>query len=176
MLRKISKFTALVMLVTLAAGCTPKNPSPTSSAVEELRLLTPEQIKFLQKNAERVEQKEEVRQTIKNDKGEVLSTQTSQTTVIYLKPSAGGGKFNVNATCSGTCSGIPTNICPDASTCSCKKVPNDYTGTCQCAGCNNDSSGCTTGTCASVKVGFGDFGIFIVKNENNPPDATVALK
>lgn len=162
----ISKLVVAVILVLLVVGCPSKDSSPGS---EELRLLTPEQEKKLFEDAERVEKKEIVRQSFKNDKGEVVGTVTSQTTVIFLK---GGGRFNVNTTCAGACSGNPTLLCTDKddNTCGCRLENN----ACECKGCSN-KLGCT-GTCAKSSVGFGNFGRFIAMDRGNTLNTTVAHK
>src|SRR5262245_9923920 len=100
MQRNISGFLVVVVLAGLATACSSKAPAPSASSTEELRLLTPEQVRTLYENADRMEKKEAVRQALMNHTGEVIGTVTSQTTVIYLKPTAGGGRFSVNDTCS----------------------------------------------------------------------------
>lgn len=172
MLCNISKLVVAVVLVGLAVGCQSKNPSQSSSSNEELRLLTPEQKKILYENAERVEWKEMVKQSIMNDKGEVIGTVSSQTTVIFLKPGFGGGRFSVNNTCSGECTGIPLILCPTgSSSCGCYLVGSSCVCGTECAADSN-----CKGTCKTTSIGFGNFGVFIAMDRDNPPNTSVARK
>ena len=168
MLCNISKL-VVVVIVGLAVGCQTKNPSQSSSSNEELRLLTPEQKKKLYENAERVERKEVIKQSIVNDKGEIIGTTSSQTTVIFLKPGLGGGRFGVNTSCTGSCTGTPLNLCPSGpSFCGCNIVGDN----CVCGtGCAADSN--CQGTCSSNSIGFGNFGIFIAMDRDNRSPASV---
>lgn len=172
MRRNISGLVAVVVLAVVATGCPSTTTPPSSSVVEELRLLTPEQERKLLENADRVEKKEVVRQALTNDNGEVVGTVTSQTTVIFLKPSAGGGRFSVNASCTGTCSGIPIDLCPGLpeNKCGCNIILDK----CQCAGCSSEG-GCS-GTCTGTKVGFGNFGLFIAMDGGGGESARVAQR
>jgi hypothetical protein len=165
----ISKLVVAVILVVLVIGCQSKNPSPSSSSAEELRLLTPEQEKKLLEQAERVEQKEMVRQPIKNEKGEVVGEVRSQTTVIFLKP---GGRFSVNTTCTPACTGVPINlklgVPTQENSCHCNDKCDACTGAVDAQGCG--------GTCTQTKTGFGNFGIFIAMERENPQNTSVAHK
>jgi hypothetical protein len=155
----------------LVAGCQTKTAS-TGPRTEELRLLTPEQEKKLAELTERTEQKELVTQVVKNGKGDVVATIKSQTTVIFLKPSAGGGGFSVNETCTSTCAGTPIVLDPGKTTqensCHCNAACDS------CAGAV-DSQGCT-GTCTKSKTGFGNFGIFIASTRESAPETLVARR
>jgi hypothetical protein len=171
-MRRTSSLTMAVLCVTIVIGCQSKTSTSSSSSNEELRLLTPEQEQKLYELADKVEPKETIKQSIMNDNGEVVGTVTSQTTVIYLKRSAGGGRFSVNETCTNSCTGVPINLKPGGTTqensCHC----ND-----KCDGCTGavDSQGCA-GTCTKTKTGFGDFGIFIAMENGDPQDGEFARR
>ena len=126
------------------------------NSVDELRLVTPAQVEKLLAWSDKVETKDVETQELKNAQGNVVGTVSSSTTVYYLKRSAGGGRFSVSTTCTSTCTGIPINIDPGRPTNSC--ACND-----KCDSCTGpiDSAGCT-GSCTSTKLGFGNFGIFIL--------------
>ena len=157
----LSKLLIIGLLISLMMGCHAKNTASTDSSNEELRLLTPEQEKKLISLAERTEEKPKLQQAVLDDKGNQIGTMTSQTTVIYLKPGGGlrGGRFSVNTTCVSSCTGTPVNLDPSKANnvCECDK---------DCAKCTGavDSQGCT-GTCTKVTTGWGNFGIFIAKNQ-----------
>jgi len=161
-----------ILFVTLTAGCQSKESTSTSTSNEELRLLTDEQQEKLYELAERMEKGQTVTKDILNDKGEVVGTVTSTTTVVFLKPSAGGGRFSVNETCTNNCTGVPINLDPSGSTqdnsCHC----ND-----KCDGCTGaiDAQGCS-GSCSKSKTGFGDFGIFIAMENDQQGDRRVASR
>lgn len=137
------------LLAVSMLGCQRRPPT-----VEELRLLTPEQEEKLLAQAERVETGNPEKQPLTDSKGAVIGTVSSSTTVIYLKRSAGGGRFSVSTTCTSTCAGSPINLDPGKPTNSCGC--ND-----KCDSCTGpvDSAGCT-GSCSLTKLGFGNFGIF----------------
>jgi len=149
-----------VGLVVLMLGCQPKTPppGPSTSSAEELRLLTPEQEQALLAESERVEKRDAVTQPLKDATGAVVGTVTSQTTVIYLKAGGrfGAGRFNVNTTCTSTCTGNPINLNPSlpSNVCACDSKCSTCTGPVDAAGC--------TGSCTETKTGFGNFGLFIL--------------
>jgi hypothetical protein len=147
MVPKVIKLLAASVVALSTIGC----QSTTSASGDELRLLTSEQETKLLEQAERVEPTAPVTEYVRNSKGDVVGTVTSQTTVIFLKT---GGRFSVNTTCTSTCGGVPVTICPSGSnSCGCDSKCKT------CAGCS-DSQGCT-GSCTQSKVGFGNFGRFI---------------
>lgn len=178
MLCNISKLVVMVVFAGLAVGCQSKNPPLSDSGTEELRSLTPEQEKKLLENAERMEQKEVVRQPVKNDKGEIVGTISSQTTVIFLKPGGGfgGGRFSVNTSCSSSCSGIPTVLDPSNPNNTCSGITPDgcspSSGSCTTCTCKN---GCSC-TCTTTKTGFGNFGGFIAMESEDSMNVSVAYK
>ncbi len=164
-----SKLVVMVIFVVLAVGCQSKGPPPSSSTAEELRLLTPEQEKKLLENADRVEKKEIERQPLKNQKGEVIGTITSQTTIIFLKPGFGGGKFSVSSQCVSACTGAV-----DAKGCGCNDTCTACTGTPTILSSVGGADNTCHGTCTMTKSGFGNFGIFIAMNRDDPPHTSVA--
>ena len=158
-------------LLVIGCGSSSSQHNPDS---EELKPVTAEQEAKLAGLAERVEKKEAVKMPFKNDKGEVIGTITSETTVYLLKQSAGGGRFSVNSTCTSTCAGTPIDIDPGGdskkNSCGC----ND-----KCDACTGpyNSNGCT-GSCTKSRIGSGNFGIFIAKYSDpvNPLNSDVASK
>lgn len=168
----------IAIIPVLLIGCESKTPSISPSNAEELRLITQEQEKKLLDQAEKVEAKEVVRQPIKNDKGIVVGTVSSQTTVIFLKPGGGsrGGRFSVNTSCSSSCSGIPTVLDPSNPNNTCSGLTptgcEPSGGSCSTCTCPN---GCTP-SCTITKTGFGNFGIFIAMDRDNPMNISVARR
>lgn len=168
---RLSRLMVALFLALLVTGCPSKAPL---TSVEELKLLTPEQEKKILENAERVEQKEVIRQSVKNGRGEVTGTISSQTTVVFLK--SGGGRFSVNTSCSSSCSGIPTVLDPSNpnNTCSGKTTTgcDPSGGSCTSCTCPN---GCTC-SCTTTKTGFGNFGIFIAMDREDSLNVSIAQK
>lgn len=171
------KLMVVINFMALFIGC--PGPNQPSGEADELRLLTPEQVKWLADNTEKEEKKEMVRQSIKNDKGEVVGNISSQTTVIYLKPGSGrpgGNRFSVNVSCTSSCSGVPTNIDPGNpnNTCAGRQDGCDP-GRGGCSACTCPA-GCTA-SCIATKTGAGNFGIFMAMEKGIDPEAvTVAQK
>lgn len=162
-----ARFAVGAALVAFMLGCQPVDQQ-SSTSNEELRVLTPNQEKLLLEKAERVEKKDVVRQDIVDDKGVVVGTVTSQTTVVYLKQASGGGRFSMNASCTSTCKGAV-----NSKGCSCDSACGACTGNPIDLDPGSTDNTCK-GTCTKSTTGFGNFGIFMAINPEGQSGLLVA--